>query len=167
MNPTLRRAFPLLALVFFAPALAAPTPTQGHEPLRLSRLMSEHAYQSAGLARLTPAERRALEGWIDQHLRTLVLAARRAHTAARFGLPRHVFRHMPSRIVSHLVGVFTGWSGRTRFRLRNGEIWIQDGYGSFTTPPLRDPRVVIKKLLVGYVLRVPPYGAQVFVRRVH
>lgn len=156
----------VLAAALFPLVAARATPSASPPPVRLSRLMSEHAYKAAGLARLTPAERRALDVWIGRHLRAIVNAARHARTAARFGLPRVRFGRMPDRIVSHLVGVFTGWSGHTRFRLRNGEVWVQEGYGSFSTPPLRDPRVVIKKLLVGYVLRVPPYGNQVFVRRV-
>ncbi len=166
MNRTFRLALPLVALALLAPAGATPPPSTA-PGIRLSRLMSEHAYGAAGLARLTPGERRSLELWIGRHLKTLVVAARKAHTAAHFGLPHHVFGAMPSRIVSHLVGVFTGWSGHTRFRLRNGEVWVQEGYGSWTTPPIHDPRVVIKKLLMGYVLRVPPHGAQTFVRRVH
>lgn len=145
-------------------ATSPPVPPTG---IRLSRLMSEHAYRKSGLQRLSPSERHALEKWITDHLRALVLAARNAHVARHFGLPHRHFGPMPHRIESRLVGVFTGWNGHTLFRLRNGEVWKQEGYGSFSTPPLRDPRVIIKKLLVGYVLRVPPYGAEVFVRRVH
>ncbi len=159
-----RTALALLAFGLLLPAAASASPTAAG--IRLSRLMSEHAYRAAGLSRLSPQERRALELWIGRHLKALVVAARKTRTLDRFGLPHRAYGPMPSRIVSHLVGTFTGWSGRTRFRLRNGEIWIQQGYGSFSTPPLHDPRVVIKKLLVGYVLRVPPYGAEVFVHRI-
>ncbi|MCL5799612.1 MAG: hypothetical protein M1574_05925 [Gammaproteobacteria bacterium] len=155
------------ALVPAAFALLVPAAIASTPAIHLSRLMSEHAYRKAGLSRLSPGEREALESWIAQHLKALVIAARPNNKAtARFGLPHPEFPSMPSRITSHLKGVFTGWSGHTRFRLRNGEVWVQDGYGSFSTPALHDPRVVIKKLLVGYVLRVPPYGAEVFVRRV-
>ncbi len=31
-------------------------------------------------------------------------------------------------IASHIYGAFTGWDGRTLFKLRNGQLWQQVGY---------------------------------------
>lgn len=71
----------------------------------------------------------------------------------------------PNRIESRIVGQFHGWTGDTVFRLQNGQVWKQAGPGYFETD-LKNPKVVIKKLLIGYVLLVDGYGKEVFVRRI-
>lgn len=48
------------------------------------------------------------------------------------------------RLESRLVGDFSGWSGRTNFKLENGQIWQQVNSGEYRyTPPLRAPKVMI------------------------
>lgn len=142
--------------------------------------MTVKAYEQAGLNRLTKKQRQALEIWLAQHLKPMEDALhpvqttaaapthRRAEQAAisRFGLPRH---HRPALsgdvLRSRIKGEFRGWSGSTRFHLTNGQTWVQTGPGYFSVPPMMDPRVEIKKLLLGYVLRVRGFGEQVFVTR--
>jgi hypothetical protein len=51
---------------------------------------------------------------------------------------------------SRLAGDFKGWSGRTTFRLENGQIWGQanrDQYGY--TPALKSPKVKISPATMG------------------
>ncbi|EQD53436.1 hypothetical protein B2A_05280 [mine drainage metagenome] len=70
------------------------------------------------------------------------------------------------KMESRIKGVFRGWTGSTRFHLTNGETWVQTDSSYFRIPPVLNPRVEIKKLIMGYVLRVRGYGEQVFVTRV-
>jgi biotin carboxyl carrier protein len=69
------------------------------------------------------------------------------------------------RIESRITGDFYGWTGNTVFRLENGQVWKQAGPGYFRVH-LENPKIVVKKLLIGYVLMVDGYAKEVFVRRV-
>ena len=165
--------------------------TNRHVPttprVRLKKLMTVDAYDRAGIDRLSAVQRQVLERWLAAHLqemRQVVVSARPAipvvrpsHTSssppqarmgrvAHFGLPPRRYRHLPHEIESRIDGVFDGWTGSTRFHLMNGQVWVQSGTGYFRIPKLIDPRVKIKKLVVGYVLEVRGYGEQVFVTRV-
>ncbi len=84
---------------------------------------------------------------------------------ADFGAPPKPKAAKPGRIESRVVGDFRGWTGNTIFRLENGQIWKQAGPGYFQVN-MENPKVTIKKLLIGYVLKVHGYAKEVFVRRV-
>ena len=82
---------------------------------------------------------------------------------AAFGSPPRKTKE-PGRIESRIPGEFHGWTGDTIFRLENGQVWKQAGPGYFRVD-LKNPKVIIKKLLIGYVLLVDGYAKEVFVRR--
>lgn len=45
---------------------------------------------------------------------------------------------------SRIKGDFEGWSGRTTFRLENGQVWVQVNGDSYVyTPALASPKVKI------------------------
>lgn len=85
--------------------------------------------------------------------------------AANFGAPPKQKTEKIGHIESRIVGDFHGWTGSTIFRLKNGQVWKQAGPGYFRTD-MKNPKVTIKKLLIGYVLMVEGYGKEVFVRRI-
>ncbi len=155
--------------------------------VRLRQLMTVDAYDRTGIDRLSTAQRQALEQWLAAHLHEMGHAIVSAKTSVpvtaphslppprshkvlspvnHFGLPPRRYRHIPGEIESRIDGVFQGWTGNTRFHLMNGQVWVQSGTGYFRIPKLIDPRIKIKKLWVGYVLKVRGYGEQVFVTRV-
>ena len=74
-------------------------------------------------------------------------------------------RKEPERIVSRILGKFTGWRGNTVFKLENGQVWQQSD-GSIYDADLQDPPVVIKRLGLGYLLTLTGHGATVFVKRI-
>lgn len=88
-----------------------------------------------------------------------------SEATATFGAPPKQPSSTTNRIESRIVGDFHGWTGDTTFRLENGQIWKQAGPGYFETN-LKNPKVVIKKLMIGYVLIVDGYSKEVFVRRI-
>jgi len=55
----------------------------------------------------------------------------------------------PSALRSHIVGEFFGWTGNTRFRLSNGQVWQQRLAGRWKTH-LINPKVKIEKNLFGF-----------------
>jgi hypothetical protein len=51
---------------------------------------------------------------------------------------------------SRLTGEFTGWSGRTSFKLENGQVWQQANSDQYDyTPPLKAPKVQIYPASLG------------------
>ena len=75
-------------------------------------------------------------------------------------------RGEPDRIESRILGNFNGWNGRSVFTLENGQVWQQADSSSFDVS-LQDPKVVIKRLGLGYLLTLPGHSGSVFVRRIH
>jgi hypothetical protein len=68
-------------------------------------------------------------------------------------------------ITSHIVGEFSGWDGKTEFRLANGQIWRQRHPARYYHRMV-DPAVRIEKVFLGYRLVVEETGAMVGVRRI-
>lgn len=99
-----------------------------------------------------------------QPMATPAPAQASAAGAAAFGAPPQQ-RKVPNKIESRIIGEFHGWTGDTVFKLENGQVWKQAGPGFFETD-LKNPKVTIKKLLIGYVLLVDGYAKEVFVRRI-
>ncbi|MGH8282312.1 MAG: hypothetical protein ACRESE_00495 [Gammaproteobacteria bacterium] len=153
----------------------------------LRDLMTGTQFDQAGLNKLSPDELKALNGWLNQYLSSRTVAApstAAAHNAtasitapaaaispavANFGAdsmaPKEAAQ-TPTRIETRIAGSFTGWTGDTVFKLENGQVWQQAATGYFTNVKLDHPRVVIKKLVFGYLLTLPGQGETVFVRRI-
>jgi len=135
--------------------------------------MTVNQYSQSGLDKLTDKELNQLNAWLAQYTRSIcgTNGAGQPATNAPEGSSNSSdsFGQSPepissaNRIVSHIAGVFHGWTGNTRFQLTNGQIWIQAGPGYYRTT-MKSPKVTIKKLLIGYILEVD--GKEVFVRRI-
>lgn len=58
-------------------------------------------------------------------------------------------------VESRLAGEFTGWTGRTTFRLENGQVWQQAGGGEYAGETLHNPAVKVYPAALGaYWLQV-------------
>ncbi|HET7175621.1 MAG TPA: hypothetical protein VFK21_06385 [Gammaproteobacteria bacterium] len=168
----------IAALNATLPSLA---PLAGSDkPFDLRDAMTVNQFRKAGLDGLSAEQMTALNSWVSSSLHApsspavtpaaptpAPVAAPAAPTAAAFGaamlapaVPE------PKEIESHIAGSFTGWSGKTLFRLENGQVWQQAEPGVFATK-MQDPPVVIKKLAFGYLLTLPGDSDTVFVRRIH
>lgn len=70
-------------------------------------------------------------------------------------------------VESRLVGEFKGWSGRTMFRLENGQVWQQAGGGEYVGDTLQKPAVkVYPAAMGGYWLQVEGLRQRVRVKPV-
>lgn len=87
-------------------------------------------------------------------------------TAADFGFEVRAFDETPDQIESRYDGNFTGWTGRTLFRLENGQVWQQAQSGRVSYRKER-PMITIKKGAFGsFRLKVEGLNRTVRVRRI-
>ena len=71
------------------------------------------------------------------------------------------------RFVATVDGRFRGWSGRTRFTLDNGQVWVQKDDSVYTVSPDDEAVVVIEKVSYDqYRLIYTESGAQIPVTRI-
>jgi hypothetical protein len=163
-----------LVLSMSAPAWAAATqPSCAQQTPDIRNLMSVNEYTKSGLDKLTTQQVAALNAWLTKYTHSIcsptskppsVATAGLISTEKNFGKPPEEVS-TTNRIVSHIAGEFHGWTGETQFHLTNGQVWIQAGPGYYETN-MKDPKVVIKKLLIGYILQINGNGKEVFVRRI-
>lgn len=158
--------------------------------------MGEDLFDAAGLEKLTEAERKTLEEWLRQRgIRASVsapvaeaeavqpqppvsrdepVAAPKAprtkpQRADDFGseqLKKTVAKEAPEAIAARIKGEFKGWSGKTIFRLDNGQVWQQRVGGNYRSARRTDPEVVVERGRFGYYLRLVETGRSVGVKRI-
>lgn len=126
----------VLSLVPFATASEEDFP--GFETL-----MSEEEFQDTGLDKLSKQELESLTQWLIRYtagdaqiLQDRSEAVREAEKAFE--------------IESRITGEFKGWTGKTIFRLENGQIWQQRLSGRYPYRGPANPRVRISKNWLGF-----------------
>ena len=184
---TLRITTLLLVSLLCGASLAA------DKPLDVRDVMTASQFHATGLDKLTPEQMAAFNAWLAGYTHTPVATtavaaavavpaaapmpaapvavptpAPSAASTASFGKESMTSeqRGEPDRIESRILGTFTGWDGRSVFKLENGQVWQQADSSSYEVT-LQDPKVVIKRLGLGYLLTLPGHSGTVFVRRVH
>ena len=123
-----------------------------------ARTLTPEEMQAAGLTKLTPEELARLETLVQRYKAgEAALPKAQGATAAKTGklLPAWVgalitlerTESKPEKsdaLESQLAGNFSGWSGRTTFRLDNGQLWTQANSDSYVyAPTLKSPKVKI------------------------
>ena len=108
----------------------------------VEKLMSAEQYEAAGLDKLTPEERRALNSWLVGYTAVEAPVMLRTNEEVRVAEQSH-------EIHAKLKPPFKGWSGDTVFYLDNGQVWRQRLQGRL--PYSGDELdVVIKKNFMGF-----------------
>lgn len=162
----------LLALGLSLPLMAA-------EFRGLEREMSPAERARTGVDQLSAEQRAALDAWLQQRfgstpVATSAPAAAPATTAmdARAALSdasQIGFSHYTGKreeFSARIVGSFRGWSGRTLFRLDNGQVWQQSESGSYDLN-LDNPEVRLRPKAMGsWMLVLKHNNRGVRVRRV-
>ncbi|MDI1318966.1 MAG: hypothetical protein PSW75_02075, partial [bacterium] len=125
--------------------------------------------QAAGLAKLSPEELVRLEALVERYRSGQVAVATQKAAEARSAEPAKPRKLMPEwvgalitlqhtvdtpesdqTLESRLTGNFTGWSGRSTFRLENGQLWAQANSDSYDySPTLHSPKVKISPASFG------------------
>lgn len=137
--------------------------------------MGEQEFRASGLHKLSPAELDRLASWLGIYVEKEKQAAVEAAIPSgdeSFGLEQvaekltRIFRNTPETVESYLPGDFSGWSGRTIFRLANGQVWQQTAPGDFYYRT-ENPKVIINRGSLGsYLLRIEGKNSSVRVRRI-
>lgn len=124
----------------------------------LRKMMSAEEFKAIGLDKLSPEQLHKLDRWFLRFIaydsQQLVKADKKVQKLQKTGIRRRI------------VGHFSGWTGKTVFRLDNGEVWKQRLGGRYAFS-LENPEVEIKKNLVGfYEMKIIKTGRRVGVTRV-
>src|SRR6266498_1375021 len=83
--------------------------------LTMGQVMTPEEMKAAGISTLYPAQREVLDHWLNRY--TLLLVSERKGSG-----------ECDPAIETQVNGEFTGWSGETIYKLRNGQIWQQASY---------------------------------------
>jgi hypothetical protein len=146
-----------LALLFAAlSASAAETST-------LEERMSKDEFRAAGLGKLSPAELKVLNDWLAGHQQVKTVR----EVVSSTGKPMFESDLGERKIVeTRISGGFSGWRGKTTFKLDNGQEWTQAESGQFSNGHYDNPKVKIKPMLLGsWLMWVEPCGCSVRVER--
>ena len=146
--------FALFLLTTLAVAAEAPT---------LEERMSKGEFHAAGLDKLSAAELKVLNDWLAVHQATTTVTK----LVTPSGKP--VFETDTGQrevIETRIAGTFSGWYGKTRFRMENGQEWTQAESGQFSNGRYDHPAVRIKPMLLGsWLMSIPACGCDVRVER--
>lgn len=132
------------AMVFFL-LLLLPAMLYGGEPggfPGIENLMSPGQYRDAGLEKLTPEERDALNRWLLEYTAWEAPTIRRSNQEVKE-------KERSLVIKASVVGDFVGWSGKTVFKLDNGQVWRQRIDERFIYNG-EDRRIEIRKNFLGF-----------------
>jgi hypothetical protein len=141
---------------------------------------------AAGLAGLSPEQRVALDRLADRYAKegarqaaTVAVAQAREETKAELEKEiqkrdearagRAMEQIVPTTVRTRIAGQFKGWSGKTLFRLENGQVWVQaDTSDTYWVTPQPGPEVEVRQAgFGGWKLYVLPNERWVRVKRVN
>ena len=109
----------------------------------IEKLMSPEEFRAAGLDKLSPAEREALDRWLLRYTAGEAEVLQEANEEVREA--KKAFE-----VVSRIKGDFDGWSGGTLFRLENGQVWEQRLDGRYFYRGEPNPEVRIDRNWLGF-----------------
>lgn len=145
-----------ISLVLAVTAAAAQT-----TPATLEERMSQADFRAAGLDHLSPEQLQYLNEWLRAH--------GGAGRPVKPGETPEFYADDSARDVveGHISGVFTGWRGKSVFKLDNGQEWRQAESGSYDAGKFENPAVRIKPMLLGsWLMYVDGCGCSVRVQRI-
>ena len=125
---------------------------QGLPPVQ--QLMTQSELKETGLSKLSAAELRKFNEWLERYTLTVFEVANSQSRTSNNDV-----------IESQIEGEFKGWEGDTIFKLTNGQIWQQTLYAYHYHYAYR-PKVTIIKTDAGYRMKVDGISQTIYVKRV-
>ncbi|WP_439101544.1 hypothetical protein [Congregibacter sp.] len=107
------------------------------------KLMTVEEFENTGLDKLSGKELDALTEWLIQYTAGEAQVLQATSEAVREAEKNYEVR-------SRIVGDFSGWSGKTVFRLENGQTWRQRLSGRYPYRGPANPEVIISKNWAGF-----------------
>ncbi|EED31889.1 hypothetical protein NOR53_3244 [gamma proteobacterium NOR5-3] len=138
-HPTIAGSwFAVFLLIYTGTAAAADDDFPGFE-----KLMSKQEFADTGLKKLSGDELEALNQWLIRYTAGDAQILQTSSEAVREA-------EKDFAVESQITGDFSGWSGKTVFRLENGQVWKQRLSGRYPYRGPANPKVVITKNFMGY-----------------
>jgi len=149
----------------------------------VKKLMTVEEYERAGLNKLSADELQALNRWFARYSADVASALHAAppvpapeprewpRLSPKFSARQHSEQPRDEEeewhtLVAHIKGKFSGWTGKTRFKLDNGQVWQQRNGGTWKTSSV-SPEVTIEKNLLGFFkMRVEGHSVAIGVKRI-
>ncbi len=136
----------------------------------IETLMSKEEFAATGLGKLSAEERKALDAWLLKYTTDDVPSLVREVPELKESISlKQAVTLKPEEegpMVSRIFGSFSGWKGKTLFRLENGQVWKQRQTGRYSKK-LENPEVRINKNLMGfYMLEILETGRRIGVKRI-
>lgn len=161
----MRKLTALTLVLFLSTGIAA----DDQDPPNVKSLMTPEDYAASGLDKLTAAEREHLSQWVERYREGAVVGPVVHKKPSQMTEEERVEakeEEQKAVIVAKVIPAFRGWSGKTIFRLDNGQTWQQRQAGKlrYSGP---DSTVTIDKNMFGkYVLKHEDTGRGIGVKRV-
>jgi len=135
-----KAAMPCFALGI---ALACGGASAAEQPA-LQERMSKEEFHAAELDKLSPEALKRLNDWLAAHPVTVTKLVTPSNKPIFYAddAPRE-------RIETRIDGVFTGWTGKTVFKLQNGQEWTQSQAGRYDGGKLHNPKVKLEPTMSG------------------
>jgi len=175
---TIKRCI-LFSFILFGTALLADDSAK--PTVDFTDMMSDTEFAEAGLDTLTPEQQAVLNElfrkYTSEEIKTIREEAKQEAIAEIAQKDKSGFMGLeqitnwidfnsPERIETSIVGPFKGWSGKTFFKLENGQVWQQRTGGKVNYRKSMSPKVEIFKTIGGYRMRVEGYRQTVGIKRI-
>ena len=137
----------------------------GHAQERFTDRLSAEERKAAGLELLSAEQLAALNAMVQrdrqqgteqvraqakaelrEEVKAQVKAEVREQAKTEVRAEQQKLREAETRILSRILGKYSGWEGATQFKLENGQVWRQAEPGVYYTNPVESPAVLIEKV---------------------
>ncbi len=98
--------------------------------------------------------------------KALPTGAAKNNDESDFGLRKNTAKKELEEIHSRIDGEFKGWSGKTIFKLQNGQIWKQKGQEKVYHRSMNPEVTIFRGVFGGFRLKVEGVNARVYVKRI-
>ena len=149
----------LIGLVLLA-GMAVIAAADDRAPPPVETLMTPEDYAASGLDKLSAAEREHLSEWLERYRKGAVQGPPPKKTSEQLA------EEKTEEIVAKVVPAFRGWSGKTIFKLDNGQVWQQRQVGKLRYNGDDSTILIYRNMLGGYMLKHNDTGRSVGVKRI-
>lgn len=149
----------LIGLVFSA-GLTLAAAADDRAPPPVETLMTPEDYAASGLDKLSAGEREHLSEWLERYRRGAIEGPPPKKTSEQLAEEKTL------EIVAKVVPAFRGWSGKTLFKLDNGQVWQQRQVGKLRYNGEDSSVLIYRNMLGGYMLKHNDTGRSVGVKRI-
>jgi hypothetical protein len=158
-----------LTIILMTLVLSMASAAAEKDPPNVQSLMTPEDYAASGLNKLSDAERAHLSEWVERYREGAVIGPVVHKKQSQMTEEEKIEdkKEREAVIEAKVLPAFTGWTGKTIFRLDNGQIWQQRQPGKMLYDG-GDSTVTITRNVMGkYILKHGDSGRAVGVQRIN